>query len=163
MKEIIRNLFVGSELDEASIRQQQDWYVIHACKEPYHRHALGYAGKDAPKEHPEYLVAHRPGRLILNLVDAPNPDYIPAEVIDAAIHAIDDNIGQRRVLVHCNQGASRSPTIAFLYLARFTAAFDGMKYESAAQAFRQMYPGFLPAAGMSEYARRNWSNYVGPH
>jgi hypothetical protein len=159
VKEVKKNLFVGSEIDEVSIRREPGWYVIHACKDPYHRNALGYPGKAAPKTHPEYLIARREGRLILNLVDAPNPDYVPAEIIDAAVHAIHENIGALKVLVHCNQGASRSPTIALLYLAKFTDEFDGMTYEQAVQKFRQEYPDFLPAAGMSEFAKRNWSTY----
>ena len=162
MREVTKNLFVGSEIDEASIRRQPGWYVIHACKEPYHRDALGYSGRAAPKTHPEYLIARRDNRLVLNLVDAPNPDYIPSEIMDAAIQAIHENIGQFKVLVHCNQGASRSPTVALLYLAKFTDEFDGLPYEAAIQKFRQTYPEFLPAIGVSEFARRNWSAYSKP-
>lgn len=159
MREVVKNLFVGSESDEISIRGQSGWYIIHACKEPYHRHTLGYSGKAAPKSHPEYLIARRPGRLVLNLVDAPDPNYIPAEIMDAAVQDIHDNIGALQVLVHCNQGASRSPTIALLYLAKFTREFEDMTYELAVQKFRQMYPEFSPAMGVSEYARQNWKNY----
>ena len=36
----------------------------------YHRQALGYRSRGAPKDHPEYLVARRGNRLILNIVDA---------------------------------------------------------------------------------------------
>lgn len=156
MREITKNLFVGSERDEVSIRGEQGWYVIHACKEPYHRNALGYSGRSAPRTHSEYLIARRENRLILNLVDAATPDYIPQEIMDAAIDAIHANIGALKVLVHCNQGASRSPIIALLYLAKFTNEFDDMTYEQAVQKFRQMYPEFMPANGVSEYARLNW-------
>ena len=108
-----------------------------------------YSGRAAPKTHPEYLIARRPGRLVLNLVDAPSPDYIPYEIMDAAVQAIHENIGTQKVLVHCTQGASRSPTIALLYLAKFTPEFEDMTYEQAAQTFQKMYPEFFPAAGVS--------------
>ena len=64
MIEVDKNLFVGAEIDEHRIRGQSDWYVIHACKEPFHRQALGYSGRAASKDHPEYLIARREGRLI---------------------------------------------------------------------------------------------------
>lgn len=65
MIEVCPNLCVGSEHDEQRIRGQAGWFFIHACKEPYHRQALGYTGRAAAKTHPEYLIARRNGRLIL--------------------------------------------------------------------------------------------------
>ena len=113
MIEVYTNLFVGAEHDEVSLRGQDGWFVVHACKEPYHRQALGYRGQGAPKHHPEYLIARRDGRLILNLVDVDDVNFISPIIIDAALGDIHQNIMSKRVLVHCNQGQSRSPSIAF--------------------------------------------------
>ncbi len=137
MIEVFLNLFVGNEADARTVLHTPGWYVVHACKEPFHRQALGYTGRGAPKDHPEYLVAKRDCRLILNLVDAPNPAYIPKEVIDAALEAIHQNISQSKVLVHCNQGMSRSPTIALLYLAGYTSALGKNDFE---QLVKQLNP-----------------------
>ena len=94
MIEIFPNLFIGAAHDyEFEVKGQPDWMVIHACKEPYHRRALGYASRGAPVNHPEYLIARRENRLILNLVDADNPTYIPKEIIDAALRFINDGLG----------------------------------------------------------------------
>ncbi|MDZ7721064.1 MAG: hypothetical protein U5K72_19745 [Balneolaceae bacterium] len=69
MTEIQPNLFIGNENDyEFNVKDQEGWSVVHACKEPYHRQALGYSGRGAPKDHPEYLMAKRENRLILKLV-----------------------------------------------------------------------------------------------
>jgi hypothetical protein len=160
MIEVFKNLFVGAQEDEMAVRGHSGWYVIHACKEPYHRQALGYTGRGAPKEHPKYLVAAREGRLILNLVDVDNVAYIPAEIIDAALMAIHQNIGSSRVLVHCNQGLSRSPAIALLYMARFTDRFRSMDHGTAVQQFRWMYPAYAPAGGVAEFVRRHWAKYA---
>lgn len=159
MIEVITNLFVGSEEDEQRARASQAWFVIHACKEPYHRRALGYTGRAAPKSHPEYLIAARPGRLILNLIDADDVAYIPTVIVDMAIAAIHDNIRSLRVLVHCNLGLSRSPTIAFLYLAKHTDRYRGLDYAAALALFRKSYPLYAPAPGVAEYARMNWEKY----
>jgi hypothetical protein len=104
--EVYANLFVGSQDDEASIRGQDGWFVVHACEEPCHRQALGYTGRVASQDHPEYLIARRPGRLILNLVDAADVNNIPSEIVDAALAAIQQNIASSKVLVHCNLGQS---------------------------------------------------------
>ena len=85
MIKVLSNLFVGSQDDEAAIRGQSGWFVVHACKEPYHRQALGYSGRGAPKDHPEYLTARRTGCLILNLVDVNDANFIAQEIIDAAL------------------------------------------------------------------------------
>ena len=74
MVEIFPNLFIGTEQDyEYNVKGNPDWVTVHACKYPYHQRELGYTGRAAPKNHPEYLIARRDRRLILNLVDAPDP------------------------------------------------------------------------------------------
>lgn len=159
MIEVHRNLFVGAQVDEQQVRGESGWYFIHACKEPYHREALGYSGRAASKDHPEYLIARRDRRLILNLVDVDDVNFIATEIIDAALDAIHDNIGTSKVLLHCNLGHSRSPAIAFLYLARFTDRFESLDIEGAVADFKEMYPLYNPARGMADYARINWARY----
>lgn len=157
MIEVHPNLFVGDEKD-ALAAIGPDWFVIHACKEPYHRAALGYTGRAAPPEHPEYLFAYRPDCLILNLVDAPDLAMIRAEVISEAIDAIGHYLLRRKkVLVHCNRGESRAPTIALLYLALCTETFDDCDFDQAVERFSGVYPTFAPAAGMAGYARQLWA------
>ena len=151
MIEVYPNLHVGSQMDEAALRAQDGWFVIHACKEPYHRQALGYSGRGAPRGHHEYLVAQRPGRLILNLIDADNASSVPREIIDTALLAIHENIGTRRVLVHFNQGASRS---------KFTPTFSGQGLGDALAGFQKLYPPYAPARGMAEFVQQNWGDFV---
>jgi protein-tyrosine phosphatase len=98
--------------------------------------------------------------LILNLVDVDNIDYIPTEIIDAALAAIHENISSSKVLVHCNQGMSRSPAIALLYMAKFTGRFTSMDSEAASREFCRIYPAYAPAGGMAEYVRLNWEQYA---
>lgn len=159
MIEVYANFFVGSQDDEASIRGQGGWFVVHACKEPYHRQALGYTGRAAPKDHPEYLMARRDGRLILNLVDVDDVKFVSPLIIDAALGDIHHNLMSKRVLVHCNQGLSRSPSIGFLYLAKFSDVFKEQGYDGALRHFQRLYPPFAPAKGMADYIRLNWPRY----
>ena len=161
MIEVCPRLFVGNEHDyEWTVRDQDGWRVIHACKEPYHRQALGYAGRGAPKQHPEYLIALRGNRLILNLVDAPDPSYIPREIIEAALDFIHEGLqADSQVLVHCNEGFSRAPSIVFLYLISKTRHLPAESLDVALKAFSVMYPPYSPAAGMFGFVRMHFDAY----
>lgn len=166
MIEVAPQLYVGDQNDyvrlskSIGLRFAKEWAVVHACKEPHHREALGYTGRAAPKEHPEYLFARRDNRLMLNLVDVDGPAYVAKEIIDAALAFIAAHLAQnKKVLVHCNQGKSRSPIIAVLYLAP-TLSTDSMIAEAQ---FTHTYPHYSPARGMRDFALANWDHYARQH
>ena len=161
MIEVYSGLYIGDERDyELQVKHQDGWRIVHACKEPYHRKELGYRGRGAPKDHPEYLIAPRGHRLILNLIDPDDPAYIPKEIIDAALDFIGEGLGSgHKVLVHCNLGESRSPAIGLLYLAAFTGAIPSSSLEEAEAAFLEIYPGYRPGAGIRGFLKQNWSVY----
>lgn len=157
MIEVIPNLFVGHQHDYDKISNNRDWYVVHAAKEPFHRQALGYTTPGAPKDHPEYLVAQRGHRLILNLVDADTPNYIPTPVILRAIEFVEKALlAKRKVLIHCNQGNSRGPAIALACLR--TQGIDGYTgaLEQAEDVFRKVYPSYAPKGGMRGWLKEHW-------
>lgn len=69
--------------------------------------------------------------------------------MDAAVTFFDAylNAGQK-VLIHCNQGASRSPSIAMLYLATHTNRLARASFEQDFVTFREVDPLFSPAGGV---------------
>lgn len=177
MIEIFPNLFVGSgddmiHADNGEGGALKGWSVISAAKDPWHREAVGYTGRGAPKTmvengveipHPEYLLARRERRLICNLIDVDDPAFIREEIVTAVIEAIDTalDVGDR-VLLHCNQGQSRAPTLALLWARYGTvaplvhAAMALLTFDQAFEAMRQVYPLFGPSKGMEGYARARW-------
>ena len=162
MIEICPNLYVGDERDyELRVKFETGWRAVHACKEPYHRQALGYSGRAVSKDHPEYLIARRGQRLILNLVDVPDPAYIRKEIIDAALSFIHEGLGAgQRVLVHCNKGESRSPSICLIYLAVYTDRLPVSSFLEAEAEFRKLYPTYNPKAGIRGFMIANWPAYM---
>lgn len=162
MVEIHSRLFVGTEIDyEARVQLEPGWWVVHACKEPYHRRLLGYSGRGAPKTHPEYLSARRDKRLFLNLVDVDDPSYIAKEIIDAALAFIGEGLKSgERVLVHCNLGESRSPSIGLLYLAARAGALPFTSLIEAEAQYRKVYPHYNPKAGMRGFLLKHWADYT---
>lgn len=161
MIEILTNLYIGNQDDyERNVKLQAGWAIVHACKEPYHRQALGYKGRAVDKNHPEYLIARRGNRLILNLVDVDNPEYISKEILDTALDFINENLTKNsKVLVHCNQGQSRSASIGLLYLVKFTDIIKSADFIEAEKEYLDLYPSYNPANGIRTFMLRNWNNY----
>jgi len=159
MIEIDKRLYVGNEYD-CAVGSVSDRAVVHACKHPCHVGALGYRGS-LPQSHPNYLVAEREKNLYLNMVDMDrelSPIYTNP-IMEAAMKFISESILNRDVLIHCNQGQSRAPSIGLLYLARENKiAAD--TYEGATAGFREIYPAYQPARGIALYMARNWEQLI---
>lgn len=162
MIEIFPNLYVGNQTDlihadDGKKGIKDGWFVISAAKEPWHREALGYAGRAAPKDHSEYLMAQRPRRLILNLVDVDDPAYIREDIIDAALTNIAAALDHGdKVLIHCNQGGSRAPGIALMWLRKNHPDYATATFAEAVEGFTKAYPDFAPAAGIRGYLEQHW-------
>jgi predicted protein tyrosine phosphatase len=161
MVEVAKNLFVGDKdaCTEAAL-PDSGLITVHAAK-TCHARLLGYPANKAAPKGPEYLIANRPGNLYLNLVDSDKPEYIPHEVILDAVERLNAEhfVSGRKVLVHCDSGFSRSPSIAFLYLASKTKLGQFDDWTHAADLFRENYPYFQPQNGMKGYIRRHWDEY----
>jgi len=155
MVEVGPRLIVG-DLNACRARIGAD-AVVHACKHPCHQRSVGYTG-NLPASHPEYLVAQREHDLYANLVDMDRPlDHrFTGPIMAAALDFIEghDRAG-RPVLVHCNEGRSRAPTVAMLYLAKRAGALPDDHLE-AAEEFRQRYPAYAPGPGVRAYLARHW-------
>ncbi|GGK20570.1 hypothetical protein GCM10007962_13370 [Yeosuana aromativorans] len=159
MTEIDKNIFVGSLIDYETNQFDTDFYFVQACKEPCHRKALGYTGRTADKNHPEYLIAYRERRIILNMIDSPTGKYFENILFEKSIEFINEHSNNgKRILIHCNQGISRSPSIGLLYLATKNKIRNG-NFEIAKFDFQKIYPNYAPS-GIQEFLSLNWSNYI---
>ncbi len=156
MKQIYNNLYVGNDLDFQRIKNDKDFYIIHACKEPYHRQLLGYKGKSCDISHPEYLYAERDNALYLNMVDALDKKYIREELFLKANEVIGNELSKgKKFLVHCNQGQSRSPAIGLYYLYSINY-FKGSSYDEIKKYYTEnVYPCFSPNKGIDDWLRDN--------
>lgn len=177
MKEIFPNLYCGSEQDfyrsllctdgpvksemELLMCMPEGWAVVHACKEPFHRMALQYTGRGCPKEHPEYLWSERMGnRLALNIVDAPKPEFFDKSMIDKALDFIDEKLkAGMKVLVHCNLGESRSPSLCLLYLIK-QGIIKGNTFSDCEIEFMNLYPEYKPGLGIYGFMKDHWREYA---
>jgi len=158
MREVYKNLYVGSQEDYETGTFNDEWAFLLAAKEPWHRQALCYTGRAAAKDDPEYLMAYRGNKLILNLVDAPKAIFFSKEIIDAGLDFITLNLSiGKKVLVCCNLGESRSPSIALLYLIKH-GVIKGDTLEDCEAEFLKVYPEYNPGAGIRGFVEENWKH-----
>jgi len=142
MEKVAENLFVG---DDSSCTRSSEMAIVHACKHPCHQNELGYSGS-LPQDHPEYLIALRDSDLFLNIVDMDRKlahEYTEP-IVSATLDFIDEKIESQEVLIHCNQGQSRSPALAMLFLAKRTNELTDTSYREAKQEFNGRYSRFQP-------------------
>ncbi len=161
MIEVHQNLFVGNQRDyDFEVSRQDGWAVVHACKEPYHRLFLNYKTRGAPKGD-EYFLAKRGDRLALNIVDVNNPAFFSKEeMIEPALDFIDEALSRGlKVLVHCNLGESRGPSLALLYMTARLGALPSESLEAAEEKFRSIYSFYNPKFGLREHLHQNWKSY----
>lgn len=129
------------------------WAVVHACKDPCHKRAVGYE-KALPRYHRDYFAKVDGQHLYLNMIDPPLPLFV-SQTFLYFFGFVDQQIVDRPVVIHCNQGVSRAPSLAMLYAAKRYGRFDPDDYELAAAAFAKTFR-YEPNTGIASYLRTCW-------
>jgi len=129
--------------------------VVHCVKDPCHKRTVGYKG-NLPTTHPQYLAAQYRNDLFLNMIDPPVPLFKQQSFQMFRQFVRDHYNAGDNVLVHCNQGASRAPSLAMLFLAKDLHVISDESYDKARNEFAAMYERFMPAAGIEKYMREHW-------
>lgn len=156
MIEVRPKLFVGNETD--CIPGTADRVVVHACKHPCHQHAVGYRG-NLPSSHPNYLVLAKEYDLYLNMIDPDRPLFMPplfSEYLDFTRKNWE--VG-RSILVHCNQGESRAPTLAMMFMAKILKEIPDESFQSAHREFVKLYPNYRPGLGIQTFLVKYWATF----
>lgn len=147
-------LWVG---DEDSCRGW-DGAILHACKDPCYTNARGVKKTD-PTD-PQYLAVERDSGLFLNIIDPPIPLF-KRESFDAALNWLSCNYeNEDAILIHCNLGASRSPSIAMLFMTKrlqWQPLFGIQSFNEGHRAFARIYPNYQPGKGISTFLSDHWS------
>lgn len=153
MLKVHDRLFVGGERD--CFTEKEGWAVVHACKSPCHQFAVGYRGSLKP-DHPHYLVCERGDNLFLNIIDPPVPLFRP-DTFTSFLQFAGDRWNQGlNVLIHCNQGESRAPTLALLLMAKTLGVLPSTSYAEAKKQFVDLYPAYAPGRGIQTFLADQW-------
>lgn len=159
MTEINRDLFIGGDADCNVCSGNHDFSIVHACK-TCHLKILKYSGS-LPDMHPSYLIYENGSHLYLNMIDAQNElqSKFTLPIFKNAMNFINREIKNKKVLVHCNFGMSRSPSIGMAYLAS-RGAISNKSPEKAITDFLKLYPQYSPGNGIMLFMKHNWETLM---
>lgn len=155
------NLCISSIFDLAQTNDQ-DWAFVHATQ-TIHYKLLGWDRRfnKPDKNHPNYIFYEEDNRLSLNWVDGEAFLYkwSGPETFVKVLNFIDKWIKDKKVLIHCDQGQSRAPTIGLLYLAKRMKTIPDDSFISAKNEFIKLYPHYLPG-GIGNYVNDKWKEII---
>lgn len=156
-------LFVGPGADTYRFAGS----ILHCAQDPWFEQARttytllwknGIPGEMVP---PKYVgqnaIRAKYNELALNMVDADKVGYFPDEMINAGLDFITERFAEGDpVLVHCNMGISRSPSMAFLWM--FEHGFLDDEFRYAVPQFKEIYRDWCPGSGVWNYLKRRCDN-----
>jgi protein-tyrosine phosphatase len=97
--------------------------------------------------------------LYLNMIDPSVPLFMPPLFSEFLRFARAQWNGGKHVLIHCNQGESRAPSLALLFLAKVPGALPAESFDVAKQAYLRLDPVYSPGQGIQTYLREHWNDW----
>lgn len=156
MKKVSDKIYVGCDQD-CFHGDKDEWVVVHACKYSCYHKSVG--NRILPSTHKNYLINEKENHLYLNMIDNANFKKEWTEpMIIKAIQFIEENIENKKILIHCNKGMSRSPGLALIFLAKITEEISNESYDDAKNEFLKLYPSYQPGRGVDDYLRKYWDD-----
>jgi len=134
MKQITDKIYVGTVQD---YREADTSFAFLACAKHPVFVELGGSG----------LYKRRGNTLALNMIDVADPKYFNVEQFTEAMRFIDEH---DKVLIFCDQGKSRSPVIAMLYLIK-SGVFKVNNLGAAYREMKKLYPRMQPTIGIIKF------------
>lgn len=153
LREVYPRMFVGGQ--SACRPGSDDDAVVHACKSPCHQNALGYRGS-LPADHPQYLALAGANDLWLNMIDPPVPLFQAETFRQFLAFAAPRLDGGATLTIHCNQGESRSASLALLLLARHMQVLSQGSYAAARAGYLRLDPNYCPGQGIARFLEEHW-------
>ena len=149
------NIWVGGR-EAVSLRHDPAWAVVNTSKS-VHSEILGRMNQD----NPNYLVFEDDNFLSINWVDGNSNmfEWTGVPVFIKSLDFIDKWDKHRDVLINCDKGQSRSPTVALLYLAKRIHLIPDESFEDAKEVFQTIYPSYAPN-GIADYVSNNWDQII---
>ena len=148
MKKVYTNIYVGNDRD----CKEFNGAIVHACQSCFMNNVYGNTRNSK--------VFESNDNLYLNLLDISSLSFeYGFPMIKRSVEFIDEHINNMKVLIHCNFGMSRSPSIALLYMAK-KGYINNTSFKSALLDFINIYKEYSPGIGMYKYFDNYWKNIM---
>lgn len=92
-------------------------------------------------------------------MDQPLKAVYTHPMMTSAMQFIDSRASTKMILIHCNLGQSRAPSIALVHLAR-KGVVSRASYDTARTEFVKVYTRYAPAKGIVAYLRLYWDELM---
>lgn len=148
-------IFVGTR-DDSRLRSDPAWAVVNTAK-TVRVEVKGWSNSP-PRDHPDYLAFEEGQFLSFNWVDgaARMYEWSGPPAFNRALDFIDKWYPTKNILINCDLGQSRSPTVALLYLSKRLHLIPDDSFANARVAFQALYPGYAPS-GIADYVSTHWT------
>jgi hypothetical protein len=148
-------IYVGTK-EDSRLRSDLTWAIVNTAK-TVHVEVKGWSNSP-PRDHPDYLAFEDGQFLSFNWVDGPSRmyDWSRPTAFIRALDFIDKWYGSKNILINCDLGQSRSPTVALLYLAKRMHVISEKSFTQARVDFQVLYPNYAPS-GIADYVNEHWN------
>lgn len=183
MTELAHNIFIGTV---GEINENPGWKIVNLAHTYHYKlHEWGIRdGVDRTQD--KCYVVHENSRMLsINWIDANEAKYFDyngegVRVFEKIFNFITKFKHDFKILIVCNKGHSRAPSVGMAYLAKKTdilstripslnekkegvtidtiaeATFEKPPYGLARDRFLKLYPDYLPGQGITEFLIDNW-------
>jgi hypothetical protein len=150
MEQITADLYIGDLADDELVAGGGDWAIIHAERETHRRY------REAHNLPPHDIFLTPDGNeLYLAFEDAMKMDQVNTRCISPALEFAHRHLTRgHKVLINCITGVSRAPTIAMLYLLRYTDILPRTNIFDAIFSFSELYPLYNPNDGLFAFSAK---------
>lgn len=152
MKRLLEtNLYLGSKIDYEELNDKNNWAFVHACK--------SYFDQLPEKVREGESCIALQNHFYINWQDLPDSASFKTEDFILALDFIDENINNKKVLIHCDWGQSRSATLAMVFLSKRLKLLPS-EFLDALNAFRLLYPDYQLPSGISKFTGKHWNEII---
>jgi len=150
MKELFPRLFIGSRDDYTTLPDKEKWVFVHAAASFFDK------VKHDNLEKTKGFIESK-NELYLNWLDTPDETQFSVEQFNTAFHFIDFYLqnNEKKCLIHCDFGQSRSASLVLFYLAKRTTILPN-SFFPALKKFKELYPDYVYPSGISRFIKKNW-------
>lgn len=143
------NIFIGNKDDEKLI-DKKSYVIVHACKSCFDKVDVnkGYCSNENIKELEDELY--------INWVDLPDSNSFDLKTFNNTLLWMKENYSEdKNMLVHCDWGQSRSPTLVMVFMAKVLKILPDTFFDALSQ-FKKLYPDYITPSGISKFTKENW-------